>query len=75
MDKLLSDILTAKKVNVKNITGIDATRLYEMGITPGTEIVIVRRAPLGFPIEIKVRGYFLSLRKSEADCIEVEVIK
>lgn len=73
MDKLLSDIRTAKKVKVKNITGIDATRLYEMGITPGTEIEIVRRAPLGFPIEIKVRGYFLSLRKSEALCIEIEV--
>lgn len=75
MDKLLSDILTAKKVTVKNITGIDTIRLLEMGITPGSEIEIVRRAPLGFPIEIIVRGYFLSLRKSEAMCIEVEVKK
>jgi len=73
MDKLLSEISLPKIVTIRNVTGIDATRLLEMGITPGTEIEIIRRAPLGFPLEIKVRGYFLSLRKSEADCIEVRL--
>ncbi len=72
MDTLLSDIHTSKKVQVKNITGADTTRLLEMGITPGIEIEIVRRAPLGFPIEIKVRGYLLSLRESEARGIVIE---
>lgn len=72
MDKLLSEIHTTKKVQVKNITGADTTRLLEMGITPGVELEIVRRAPLGFPMEIKVRGYLLSLRESEAKEIIVE---
>jgi len=41
-------------------------RLMEMGLTPGTSIEIVRVAPLGDPIEVKVRGYRLSLRKQDA---------
>ena len=72
MGIFLSDIQKAKTVRVKNVIGIDTTRILEMGITPGAEIQIVRKAPLGFPIEIKVRGYLLSLRESEAKCIEVE---
>jgi ferrous iron transport protein A len=47
-------------------------RLLEMGLTVGTECSVVRYAPLGDPIEIKVRGYFLSLRKAEAEGIQVE---
>jgi len=43
-----------------------------MGITPGTAIDFIRQAPLGFPIEIKVRGFLVALRKSEADHIEVD---
>lgn len=72
MGIFLSDIQKAKTVRVKNVIGIDTTRILEMGITPGAEIEIIRKAPLGFPIEIKVRGYLLSLRESEAKCIEVE---
>ena len=72
MSKFLSDIQSSKKVTVKNISGVDTTRLLEMGLTPGIQIEIVRRAPLGFPMEIKVRSYLLSLRESEAKCIEVE---
>lgn len=72
MSSFLSDIQSTKKVTVKNITGVDTTRLLEMGITPGAQLEIVRRAPLGFPIEIKIRGYLLSLRESEAKCIEVQ---
>ena len=71
MGIFLSDIQPPKKVTIKNIHGLDSTRLLEMGITPGLEIEIMRRAPLGFPIEIKIRGYLLSLRKSEASCIEI----
>ena len=46
-------------------------RLEEMGLTPGEPVEIVRYAPLGDPIEIKIRGYLLSLRKEEAERIEV----
>ena len=68
----LSDIQTPKKVIIRAISGVDSTRLLEMGLTPGTVIEVVRKGPTGFPLEIKVRGYLLSLRKSEADCIEVK---
>jgi len=48
-------------------------RLLEMGMTSDARFEVLRVAPLGDPIEIKIRGYNLSLRKSEAECIEVEV--
>jgi len=47
-------------------------RLREMGLMPGTSLTLVRLAPLGDPIEVKVRGYNLTLRKSEAEHILVE---
>jgi ferrous iron transport protein A len=47
-------------------------RLREMGVLPGTTITLVRTAPLGDPLEIRVRGYHLSLRKSEASHVMVE---
>lgn len=50
-------------------------RLLEMGLTVGTECTVVRYAPLGDPIEIKVRGYHLSLRQSEAAGVSVEILK
>jgi ferrous iron transport protein A len=53
-------------------TGSAFLRLREMGLTTGATLTLVRTAPLGDPIEIKVRSYHLSLRKSEADHIQVE---
>ncbi|MDR0901286.1 MAG: ferrous iron transport protein A [Opitutaceae bacterium] len=47
-------------------------RLREMGLLPGTKITFLRAAPLGDPLEIKVRGYNLTLRKSEAEHVLVE---
>jgi len=47
-------------------------RLREMGVLPGTTVTLVRAAPLGDPLEIKVRGYNLTLRKSEAEHVLVE---
>ena len=47
-------------------------RLREMGLLAGTTLTLVRTAPMGDPLEIKVRGYHLTLRKSEADHILVE---
>jgi len=53
------------------VVGAAAIRLREMGLLVGTRLTLVRTAPLGDPIEIKVRGYSLTLRKSEAEHILV----
>ena len=50
-------------------------RLFDMGITPGVEIYLRKRAPFGDPIEINLRGYELTLRLSEANCVLMEVKK
>jgi ferrous iron transport protein A len=47
-------------------------RLLAMGLTPGTEFSITRFAPMGDPVEIKLRGFALTLRKSEADILQIE---
>lgn len=47
-------------------------KLLSMGITPNTLIEVIRRAPLGDPIQIKVRSFFMSLRQSEAKLIKIE---
>jgi ferrous iron transport protein A len=47
-------------------------RLMEMGVVPGVGVKVVKAAPFGDPIEIRVRGYSLAMRKSEADSIEVD---
>lgn len=54
-------------------TGSAFIRLREMGLLSGTRVTLVRTAPLGDPLEIKLRGYLLSLRKSEADHVLVEI--
>ena len=46
-------------------------RIMDMGITPGVEVKVVKMAPLGDPVEIRIRGYELSLRREEAARIEV----
>ena len=48
-------------------------RLREMGLLAGTTVQLIRRAPMGDPLEIKVRGYHLTLRKTEADHVMVEL--
>ena len=48
-------------------------RFMDMGITKGTEVKVVKIAPLGDPIDIEIRGYHLSIRKSDADKIQIEV--
>ena len=61
-------------VRVSKVTGAGAVkrRIMDMGITKGVEIYVRKVAPLGDPVEITVRGYELSLRKADADMIEVE---
>ena len=51
--------------------GVIRRRLMDMGVTPGVKVKVVKVAPLGDPIEILIRGYALSLRKSEANGIEI----
>lgn len=48
-------------------------RLFDMGVTPGAEVLVRKLAPLGDPMEITIRNYQLSLRKVEAACVVVEV--
>ena len=71
--KTLSDIHPNETVVVKKISGEGATmrRIMEMGITKGTTITVRKVAPLGDPIEVTVRGYELSLRKSDANNVFV----
>ena len=47
-------------------------RLLAMGLTPGTDFLVTRFAPLGDPVEIKIRGFSLTLRKNEADVLLIE---
>lgn len=48
-------------------------RIMDMGVTPGTVIKVIKAAPLGDPIEVNIRGYELSLRKTEAEQIQVKM--
>jgi len=66
----IEEIGIVKKVNGE---GKIRRRLFDMGITPGCEIYLRKKAPLGDPIEISLRGYELTLRKSEAELVVMEI--
>ena len=72
--KTLRQIGIGENVKVVKLHGEGAVkrRIMDMGITRGVEVYIRKVAPLGDPIEVTVRGYELSLRKADADMIEVE---
>jgi ferrous iron transport protein A len=72
----LKDIEIGKSARVLKIHGEGPVkrRVMDMGVTKGVEIFVRKAAPLGDPIEVKVRGYELSLRKADAALIEVEAI-
>ena len=59
-------------ISVNADNGI-ARRIMEMGVIPGVTVSVVKAAPFGDPIEIRVRGYSLAMRKTEADAIEVSL--
>lgn len=73
--KMLSDFAVGETGVVKSVSGEGKIkrRLFDMGITPGVEILLRKKAPLGDPLELTVRGYELSLRKTEAECVAMEV--
>lgn len=72
--KTLREVPIGEKAKVVKLHGEGAIkrRIMDMGITRGTEIYVRKVAPLGDPIELNVRGYELSLRKADAELIEVE---
>ena len=71
MEKKLSEFKIGESGTIKIVTGEGRIRrrLFDMGITPGAEIYLRKKAPLGDPIEITIRGYELTLRKSEAEYV------
>ena len=73
----LKEAKIGQTVTVKKLTGEGAVkrRIMDMGITKGVEVYIRKVAPLGDPVEVTVRGYELSLRKADAEMIEVEQAK
>ncbi|MFQ5410724.1 MAG: ferrous iron transport protein A [Phycisphaerae bacterium] len=74
MVKPLADLLPGQSGRVAQIRGEAGLRhrLLEMGLTSGTHVQLVRWAPLGDPVELNVRGYRLSVRKSEAAAVLIE---
>ena len=71
MQKTLDQFAIGEQGVVRSVSGEGKIkrRLFDMGITPGAEIMLRKRAPLGDPIEITVRGYELTLRLTEAQCV------
>ena len=75
MLKRLSDFTIGETGLIKMVKGEGRIRrrLFDMGVTPGAEVVLIKKAPLGDPLEVKIRGYDLTLRKDEAILVELEV--
>lgn len=72
--KTLKDVKVGKTATVVKVHGAGPIRrrIMDMGITKGVEIYVRKVAPLGDPMELNLRGYELTLRKADADMIEVE---
>lgn len=74
---MLAQLTVGQRARIVEVIGDGAVsvRLMEMGLTDGEEIELLGRAPLGDPLEFLIRGYRLSLRKTEARCVEVEPLE
>ena len=72
--RTLKQVGIGQTATVKKLHGEGATkrRIMDMGITKGSELYIRKVAPLGDPVEITVRGYELSVRKDDAQCVQVK---
>ena len=72
--KTLKDVKVGQTVTVKRLHGEGPVkrRIMDMGITKGTEVYVRKVAPLGDPMELNLRGYELSVRKADAEMIEIE---
>jgi ferrous iron transport protein A len=72
MQTTLADLAVGEQAEVQGFTDLDLSlKLLEMGCTPGEQVILERVAPLGDPIAIRVSGYLLSMRKSEAATVLV----
>ena len=72
--RTLKDVPCGETVKVVKLVGTGPVkrRIMDMGITKGVDVYVRKVAPLGDPIEVTVRGYELSVRKNDAQCVEVE---
>ncbi len=72
---LLSDLKPGDSCVITKVNGEGRIRrrLFDMGVTPGAEVVIVKKAPLGDPIQVTIRNYELTLRKNESALVEVQI--
>ena len=75
MEKRLSEFKIGEKGTIKTVDGEGKLRrrLFDMGATPGAHIELIKKAPLGDPLEVHIRNYVLTLRKSEASLLLMEV--
>ncbi|MCR5786900.1 MAG: ferrous iron transport protein A [Acholeplasmatales bacterium] len=75
MQKKLNEFQIGESGIIKNVLGEGKVRrrLFDMGVTPGADVMLRKKAPLGDPIEVTLRGYELTLRKDEAINVIVEV--
>lgn len=75
MTKTLVDFQVGERGVIKAVAGEGKIRrrLFDMGVTPGADVLLRKKAPLGDPIEVTIRGYELTLRKTEAACVTMEV--
>lgn len=75
MQLKLSEFTVGQSGVIKSVSGEGRMRrrLFDMGVTPGAEVYLRKRAPLGDPIEVTIRDYELTLRKSEAELVITEV--
>lgn len=75
MVKKLSEFAIGERGVIKLVGGDGRIRrrLFDMGVTPGADVLLKKKAPLGDPIEITIRGYELTLRKTEASEVTMEV--
>lgn len=77
MLKRLDELLVGETGLIKKVEGEGRLRrrIFDMGVTPGAKVYLRKKAPLGDPIEVTIRGYELSLRKAEATLIYVELLE
>ena len=74
--KTLKDVKPGQTVTIVKLHGEGAVkrRIMDMGLTKGTEVYVRKVAPLGDPVEVTIRGYELSLRKADAECVDVQTV-
>jgi len=73
MDRFLGDLKSGERACVESIQGGGAIRrrMMDMGIVPGVELEVVRRAPFGGPLQVRLKGYYLAMRRGE--CAKIVV--